>query len=277
MTDRVVTMECAIFEQRGPIAIVTLNRPEAKNSLNTGMHRDVVWAWDEINSTPEIRVAIVTGAGDRAFCAGRDIKEFIEYYGEGGAEKIRPIDDPNHPMFGKLCNHYIVRKPLIAAINGYAVGGGLEIVQMCDLRVMADDTYIADLHAKVNVFGMNCLAYELPWPIANYLTMANGRLTAQECLHFGYVNRVVPRSELMKAALELAEMVMTSGPDSLRHLKEGSIRRQIESGNLFTEEYLEKRRQEALERVKNTAKSHDLMEGMRAFVEKRSATYERPS
>ncbi|MFN8533546.1 MAG: enoyl-CoA hydratase-related protein [Dehalococcoidia bacterium] len=277
MTDRVVTMECATFEQRGSVAIVTLNRPEAKNSLNTGIHRDVVWSWDEINSNPDIRVAIVTGAGERAFCAGRDIKEFIDFYGEDGKERVRPIDDPNDPQFGKLCNHYTVRKPLIAAINGYAVGGGLEIVQMCDLRVMADDTYIADLHAKVNVFGMNCLAYELPWPIANFLTMANGRMTAQECLHFGYVNRIVPRADLMKAALELAEMVMTSGPDSLRRLKEGSVVRQIESGNLFTAEYLEKRRQEAIERTRRTAQSHDLMEGMRAFVEKRSASYDHPS
>ncbi|MCS7001421.1 MAG: enoyl-CoA hydratase/isomerase family protein [Dehalococcoidia bacterium] len=277
MPDRIVHMEAAIFEQRGPIAIVTLNRPEAKNSLNTAMHRDVVWAWDEINANPEIRVGIVTGAGDRAFCAGRDIKEFVDFYGDKSATKVRPIDDPNDPMFGKLCNHYIVRKPLIAAINGYAVGGGLEIVMMTDLRVMADDTYIADLHAKVNVFGMNCLAYELPWPVANYLTMANGRLSAQEALHYGFVNRVVPRERLMPTALELAEMVLTSGPDSLRHLKEGSVRRQIESGNLFTEEYLERRRREALQRVKATAESHDLMEGMKAFLEKRQASYERPS
>lgn len=277
MTDRRVEMESAIFEQRGPIAIVTLNRPEAKNSLNTAIHRDVGWAWEEINNNDDIRVAIVTAAGDRAFCAGRDIKEFVDTYGESGEKKIRRIDDPNDPLFGRLANHYIVKKPLIAALNGYAVGGGLEIVEMTDLRVMADDTYIADLHAKVNVFGMNCLAYELPWPIANYLTMANGRLTAQECLHYGYVNRVVPREKLMDAALELAQMVLTSGPDSLRHLKEGSIKRQIDSGNLFTDEYREKRRQEALERVKRTSESHDLMEGMKAFIEKRTATYEKPS
>lgn len=277
MPDRKIEMQAAIFEQRGPIAIVTLNRPESKNALNTQIHRDVTWAWDEINNNSEIKVAIITAAGDRAFCAGRDIKEFVDFYGDDGKPRIRPIDDPNDPMFRKLANHYIVNKPLIAAINGYAVGGGLEIVQMCDLRVIADDTYIADLHAKVNVFGMNCLAYELPWPIANYLTMANGRLTAQECLHFGYVNRVVPRAKLLDTAIELAEMVMTSGPDSLRRLKEGSIKRQIESGNLFTPEWVESQRAEAIERAKSTSSNHDLMEGMKAFVEKRGASYEKPS
>lgn len=277
MADRIVTKESAIFEVRGPIAIVTLNRPEAKNSLNTAIHVDVVPMWEEINNDPEIRVAIVTGAGDRAFCAGRDVKEFVNTYGSDGEEKIRRIDDPNDEMFSRLANHYIVKKPLIAAINGYAVGGGLEIVAMSDFRVMADDTYIADLHAKVNVYGMNCLAYELPWPVANYLTMANGRLSAAECLHYGFVNRVVPRAQLMDAAIELAEMVLTSAPDSLRHLKEGSIKRQLESGNLFTDEFRENRRQEALNRVKSTKETHDLMEGMKAFVEKRTATYERPS
>jgi enoyl-CoA hydratase/carnithine racemase len=277
MADRIEHKTSAIFEVRGNIAIVTLNRPEAKNSLNTDIHVDVCPMWDEINDNPDIRVAIVTGAGDRAFCAGRDVKEFVNTYGSDGEAKIRRIDDPNDEMFSRLANHYIVKKPLIAAINGYAVGGGLEIVAMSDFRVMADDTYIADLHAKVNVYGMNCLAYELPWPVANYLTMANGRLSAQECLHFGFVNRVVPRAQLLDTAIELAEMVMTSGPDSIRVLKEGSIKRQLESGNLFTDEFRENRRQEALNRVQNTKESHDLMEGMKAFVEKRTATYDRPS
>jgi len=277
LTDRIEHKTSAIFEVRGNIAIVTLNRPEAKNSLNTDIHVDVVPMWEEINNDPDIRVAIVTGAGDRAFCAGRDVKEFVNTYGADGEAKIRRIDDPNDEMFSRLANHYIVKKPLIAAINGYAVGGGLEIVAMSDFRVMADDTYLADLHAKVNVYGMNCLAYELPWPVANYLTMANGRLSAKEALHFGFVNKVVPRAQLMDAAIELAEQVMTSAPDSLRTLKEGSIKRQLESGNLFTDEFRENRRQEALNRVQNTKETHDLMEGMKAFVEKRAATYERPS
>jgi len=224
------------------------------------------------------RVAIVTGAGDRAFCAGRDVKEYVDFYAGADKNKVRPIDDPNDPMFGKLCNHYHVQKPLIAAINGYAVGGGLEIVIMSDLRVMADDTYIADLHAKVNVGGMNSLAHELPWPIANYLTMANGRLSAQECLHFGFVNRVVPRAQLIDSAIELANMVMTSGPDSIRVLKAGSIKRQVASGNISeSPDDFNKRRGNMEERLKQVREQSDLLEGMKAFVEKRGTSYEKPS
>ncbi|GIW10773.1 MAG: carnitinyl-CoA dehydratase [Dehalococcoidia bacterium] len=270
-------MEAAIFERVGDIAVVTLNRPDNANALNTQMHIDVVWSWEEINNNPEIRVAIVTGRG-RFFCAGRDIKEYLEFYGKESEKKLRPIDDPNHPMFGKLCNHYIVTKPLIGAINGICVGGGLEIALMCDLRVMAEDTYIADLHAKVNVGGMNALAYELPWPIANYLTMANGRLSAQECLHFGFVNRIGPKEKLMEMAFELAEMVKTSGPDSLRHLKEGSIRRQIMSGNIADPAEAAERRRGRIEALRATQeRDKDLIEGMRAFAEKREASYQKPS
>ncbi|MFN8533356.1 MAG: enoyl-CoA hydratase/isomerase family protein [Dehalococcoidia bacterium] len=269
-------MDAAIFERVGDVAVVTLSRPQNANSLNTQMHIDVVWAWEEINANPDIRAAIVTGNG-KFFCAGRDVKEYLEFYGKDGEKKIRPIDDPNSPMFGKLCNHFHVTKPLIAAINGVCVGGGLEIALMCDLRVMAEDTYIADLHAKVNVGGMNSLASEFPWPIANYLTMANGRLSAQECLHFGFVNRTGPKEKLMEQAFELAEMVKTSGPDSIRHLKQGSIRRQIQSGNLAEPGQLEARRgrMEAIRASQEADK--DLLEGMRAFAEKRGTDYDKTS
>jgi enoyl-CoA hydratase/carnithine racemase len=267
-------MEAATFERVGDVAVVTLNRPSNANSLNTQMHIDVVWAWDEINNNPDIRAAIVTGNG-KFFCAGRDVKEYLEFYGKDGEKKVRPIDDPSSPMFGKLCNHYHIHKPLIAAINGVCVGGGLEIVLMTDLRVMAEDTYIADLHAKVNVGGMNSLASEFPWPIANYLTMANGRLSAKDCLHFGFVNRIGPKEKLMEMAFELAEMVKTSGPDSIRHLKKGSIDRQLSSGNIADEAKREERRgrMEAIRATQEADK--DLLEGMRAFAEKRDVSYEK--
>jgi enoyl-CoA hydratase/carnithine racemase len=268
--------EAAIYDVFGPIALITMNRPQGANALNTAMHRDVVPYYDIINADPNIKVAIITAVGDRFFCAGRDVKEYVETYG-GGEKKIRPIDDPNSPMFGKLCNHYIVNKPLIGAINGAAVGGGLEIVLMTDLRVMADHTYIADLHAKVNVGGMNSLASELPWPIANYLTMANGRLSAQEAAHFGFVNRVVPKEKLIDTAFELADMVMTSGPDSLRRLKEGSIRRQISSGNIADPATAGERRNRMAGMAAAREADSDLLEGMRAFVEKRDVSYQKPT
>src|SRR5712691_2422782 len=176
-------LEAAVFERIDNLAIVTLNRPAALNSLNTAMHRDVDACWEEINNNEEIRAAVVTGAG-RFFCAGRDIKEYVNTYESPG--QLRAIDDPDNPLFGRLCNHYVIRKPLVCALNGPAVGAGLEIVIMCDMVVMAEDTYIADLHAKVNVGGMNSLLTVLPAMVARELTMADRRLSAEECLRFGF-------------------------------------------------------------------------------------------
>jgi enoyl-CoA hydratase/carnithine racemase len=146
-------LEAATFERVDDIAVITMNRPEAANSLNTAMHRDVVACFDEVNNNDDIKAAVITANG-RLFCAGRDIKEFVGTYSEKESNALRPIDDPNHIMFATQCNHYDVGKPLSGAVNGAAVGGGLEIAIMCDMIVMSDDTYIADLHAKINVGGM---------------------------------------------------------------------------------------------------------------------------
>ena len=268
-------MEAATFARDGNIAIVTLNRPSALNSLNTAMHRDVDACWDEINNNPEIRAAVVTGAG-RFFCAGRDIKEYIGTY-EGQESALRPIDDPDHELFGRLCNHYIVRKPLICGLNGPAVGGGLEIVLMCDMVVMADNTYIADLHAKVNVGGMNTLLWFLPPNFARELSMTDRRLQPEECLRYGFANKVVPPEQVVAEAVALAKKTTEMGPDSIRTLKEGSLRLQKECGLTFDDESVERRRE--LVRKQNEARKtdKDFMEGMKAFAERRKVDYVKPS
>jgi enoyl-CoA hydratase len=240
------------------------------------MHRDVDACWDEINNNPEIRAAVVTGEG-RFFNAGRDIKEYLNTYDESGAPKVRPIDDPDHELFGRLCNHYIITKPLVCALNGPAVGGGLEIVIMCDMVVMAEDAYIADLHAKVNVGGMNSLLTFLPPMIAREVAMTDRRLTAEECLRYGFANRVTKKEDVLKTAIELAKATTLMGPDSIRMLREGSLKLQESSGNINRNVDWEARRQAARERIAAQRKDTDLMEGMKAFAEKRSAGYAKPS
>ena len=269
-------IEAAQFELRDNIAVVTLNRPSALNSLNTAMHRDVDACWDEINTNDEIRAAVVTGAG-RFFCAGRDIKEYLGTYGEADKNVLRPIDDPEHELFGRLCNHYIVKKPLICALNGPAVGGGLEIVLMCDMVVMAEDAYIADLHAKVNVGGMNTLLWFLPPNIARELSMTERRLTAAECHQYGFANRVASKAAVLDNAIELAKGTAAMGPDSIRMLKEGSLRLQTECGLVTTDEMRENRRKDARERIQQRHQDSDMLEGMKAFAERREATYAKPS
>jgi crotonobetainyl-CoA hydratase len=268
-------LESGIFELRGNVAVVTLNRPEALNSLNTAIHRDIVACWDEINRNDEIRAAVVTGSG-RFFCAGRDIKEFVGTYGAGEAQALRPIDDPDHEMFGVLANHYHVRKPLIGALNGSAVGGGLEVAIMCDMIVMADDAYIADLHAKINVGGMTSMNTFLPPMIARELTMTDRRLTAAECHQWGFANYVEAKDEVLDRAIEVAEATTRMGPDSIQRLKQGSIDVQLASGNIAGPERREERRRIVRATMAETAGDHDRMEGMKAFVEKRESEYDRP-
>ncbi len=208
----------------GNIAVVTLNRPERLNTLNGDMHRDLITCWEHIADDPDIRAGVITGEG-RYFCAGRDIKEYLDYYGENGKPKVlRMIDDPDSPMFGRMSHHYAFKKPMIAALNGPAVGGGLSLALCCDMFVMADDTYIADGHAKVNVNGGSWLMWFMPPMIARELAMTDRRLTAQECLHYGVANRIAPRAEVLETALTLARATTRMGPDAIRYLREASTK-----------------------------------------------------
>jgi enoyl-CoA hydratase/carnithine racemase len=169
--------------------------------------------WRDIGLDPDIYVGIVTGAG-QAFCAGRDVKFLAQYQAQG---KRTPHEDPNSPLFhwggGGQPQDVNLEKPLIAAINGFAVGVGLNIILQCQLRVMADDAWLGDQHTNVGRLGAPHEMYTaLPRTTAAYLTLCNGRLTAQECLQQAIVNKVVPRVGVMAAAEELAEMVCLGSP-----------------------------------------------------------------
>ncbi|MDG1990479.1 MAG: enoyl-CoA hydratase/isomerase family protein [Dehalococcoidia bacterium] len=267
-------LEAATFEIVDDVAVITMNRPEAANSLNTAMHRDVVACFDEVHNNDNIKAAVITASG-RFFCAGRDIKEFVGTYAEKNSDALRPIDDPNHVMFATQCNHYDVWKPLIGAVNGAAVGGGLEIAIMCDMIVMSDDTYIADLHAKINVGGMNSMNTFLPAMIARELTMTDRRLTAQECLSYGFANYVLPKDQILEKAIDLAKATALMGPDSIQRLKQGSIDLQRKSGNLRYENYYETRKANQMKMIEKVKSDDDLLEGMEAFVEKRKSDYKK--
>jgi enoyl-CoA hydratase/carnithine racemase len=266
----------------GNIALVTLTRPETLNALNTKMHYDADACWEEINNNPNIRAGVITGTG-RFFCSGRDIKEYMATYGSSAPgeapPELRALDDPSTPIYANGCNHYVFTKPMVAAMNGPAVGGGLEMVLTCAMVVMADDAYIADLHAKINAGGMNCLRYILPPMIANEVTMTDRRLTAEECLRYGLANYVLPKEQVLDKALDLARATTRMGPDAIRRLQEGSVAYQIMTGNVASNETREQRRRTGREEMLKQ-RSHadtDLIEGMAAFVQKRSAEYVKPS
>jgi enoyl-CoA hydratase/carnithine racemase len=199
-----------IYEKKGHIAYVTINRPEVLNALHTYVYAEMRSVWRDIGIDPNIYVGIVTGTG-RAFSAGRDVKFLAQYQAQG---KRTPHEDPANPLYhwgGSVPSDLM--KPLIAAVNGFAVGVGLGIVMACQLRVMAEDAWLGDQHTNIGRVGNPQNIYmAMPRAVAAYMTLCNGRVTAQECLQYGIVNKVVPREKVMAAAEELAEMVCNAAP-----------------------------------------------------------------
>jgi enoyl-CoA hydratase/carnithine racemase len=262
-------LEVVVYERIGAVALMRMNRPERLNALSAEMHRDLIACYDEINENPEIKAGVVTSTG-RFFCAGRDIKEFIETYESG---KLRPLDDPDHPLFGMSAPNYETRKPLIGALQGPAFGGGLSLTLSFDMIVMADDAWIADGHAKVNIGALTCLFNYIPPMIACEIAMNDRKLTAEECLRYGLANRVVPRDEVVPTAVAMAQNIATMGTEAIRSVKDASIALKRSGGQILDGERREERRRNALAAREQYKKNPDLLEGMKAFLDKRDPQY----
>jgi enoyl-CoA hydratase/carnithine racemase len=254
-------LEFIKYEKKGNVAYVTINRPEVRNALHSYAYIELRSCWRDIGLDPNIYVGVVTGTG-QAFCAGRDVKFLAAHFAEG---KRTPHEDPNSPHFhwggGGQPQDVKLEKPLIAAINGFAVGVGLNIILQCHLRVMADDAWLGDQHTNVGRLGAPHEIYQsLPRVAAAYLTLCNGRLTAEQCLQWAVVNKVVPRDKVVEAAEELAEMVCLGSPLATQ----GAVRL-YRLTSAFPEPLLSYARHMDQE----IAETEDGQEGARAFREKR--------
>ena len=191
-------------ERHGKIFVVRMNRPERLNALNTEMRTVLAETWTMFRQDGELEVAIFTGTG-RGFCAGEDMKETLENKTPGGT----PIQVINPLMSGEL------EKPVIAAINGFAMGGGFMLVEATDLRVAARDAIFEVSEAKRWLLGGYNHGHvaNLPYPIA--MEMALGfRFTAQRFYEIGFINQVVDADALMRTAMEMAEHLLTLPPAS---------------------------------------------------------------
>ena len=259
-------LEHITYEKKGHVAYVTINRPEVRNALHSYAYAELRRCWRDIGLDPEIYCGIVTGAGDQAFCAGRDVKFLAQYQAQG---KRTPHEDPNNPMFfwggGGQPSDANLEKPLIAAINGLAVGVGLSLALQCQLRVMADHAWLGDQHTNVGRLGSAHNLYEtLPRTTAAYLTLCNGRLTAEDCLRQAIVNKVVPKGELIAAAEKLAAMICDSSPLAVQ-----AAVRLYRLSAAFPPPLVSYARQLDQE----VAESEDGAEGPRAFREKRKPVW----
>ncbi|MDO8491067.1 MAG: enoyl-CoA hydratase-related protein [Dehalococcoidia bacterium] len=212
-------MPTVLFEAKDGIAYITLNRPQAMNSLNMEMRPALSEALLRFSNDDTLRVAILTGAGDRAFCAGRDLKESAQAFSEGKAPYAQ------RPPFPSLLHNTLeVWKPMIAAINGYAIGGGLEIALACDIRIAAENAQMGLSEAKRGLYpgggGVVRLTRLVPMGMALEMLFTGDLVDAREAHRIGLVNQVVPRADLMPAAERMAYRIMDCAPLSLRKIKE---------------------------------------------------------
>ncbi len=244
-------------ERRGRIFILTINRPEVMNALHRPAHLQMEAAMDAFAADPDLWVGIVTGAGDRAFSAGNDLK----YQAQGGDRTKTPHG------FAAITARFDLNKPLIAAVNGIAMGGGFEIALACDLIVASGNAVFALPEPRVGLAAMAGGLLRLPRQIgmkrAMGMILTGRHVTAQEGLELGFVNEVVPRGDALNAAIRRAEQMLTLSPMSIRASKE-VVRRGMEMG--LAEAYDAQREFPA---AKAMLASEDFVEGPRAFAEKR--------
>lgn len=258
-----------LYEKRGAIALLTLNRPQALNSFTRQMHRDLWAAFDRIEQDREIRVAVLTGAG-RGFCAGADLAEFDFEPGPDLVQRADPgpvIDQAFNPSVRKLV---ALRVPTIAAVNGVAAGAGASFAMACDLAVAASGASFIQAFSKIGLVpdagGSWFLIKKLGLARAMGCAMLGDKVSAKDAKEWGMIWDVAPEGEdCVAAALKLAERLAAMPTQALVQTRK--LLRAAASNDLDKQLDLERDTQSALGRT------HDYIEGVMAFREKRPAQF----
>lgn len=246
----------------GGIAVVTINRPEKRNALDAEHYEQLSQAWTRVRDDEAIRVAVITGAGDKVFSAGADLKSWI-------GRSVPPAEFWQTQK-GMLLNRGLeVWKPVIAAINGHCLAGGMTLMLATDLRVVAEHATFALSEVKRGIIpangGTQRLPQQLPHAIAMEMLLLGDSIDAATALRWGLVNRVVPAAQLMETALALARRVAANAPLAVQAIKELALRGQSES--LSTGLRMEQLVQRVLQATEDAA------EGRQAFAGKRPANF----
>lgn len=247
-----------LLERRGAVAIITLNRPEAMNAINSAVARGLGDAVAEFAADDDLRVAVITGAG-RAFCAGADLKVLAT------GDSVADADHPERGFAGFV--RHFVDKPVIAAVNGFALGGGTEIVLTCDLAIMGESTSLGlpevgrGLVAAAG--GLLRLHRQVPPKLASEAIYTGAPIPAATALQWGLVNRVVPDAEVVPAALELAERIGDNAPLAVRASK------RIMTGSVAVSDWDPAVWELNDREFAYVQSSDDFREGAAAFAEKR--------
>jgi len=249
--------EFATYEKKGKIAVVTISRPERMNALHPPANFELDSIWNDFEADPEVWVGILTGAGDKAFSAGNDLR----FTAEHGRDMIRMAESG----FGGLTSRTRCWKPIIAAVNGYALGGGFEMALACDIIIAADHARLGLPEPRVGLMagagGVHRLPRMIPQKIAMGYLLTGRHMTAQDAHRLGVVNEVVPLAELMPTAMKWAGEILECAPLSIRATKQAAL-----SGLGQPLEIAQKLQYAEAERMR---RSEDTVEGPRAFAEKR--------
>ena len=255
-----------LVETEGHVAVVTMNRPEARNAFGAEMLVRLADAWATLDGDPQVRVIILTGAGGH-FCAGSDLKAMAGGW-KDDAWSARFKEDPDI-HWKALMRHYRVKKPLIAAVEGTAVAGGTEILQGTDIRIAGQSAKLGIAEAKWALFPLGGstvrLRRQIPYTLAMDLLLTGRHISAEEALRIGLIGRVVADGQALVEARKVAEQIAANGPLAVQAIK----RSVIETEGLPEKEALAKE----LEIGWPILSTEDAKEGPRAFMEKRKPEF----
>jgi enoyl-CoA hydratase len=257
--------EALLYEKKARIGYVTLNRPRILNAQSPEMFEELAEVFGDIKHDPDVGVVILSGAGDRAFCAGADIN-FLKQLAQTTPVAAKTFVEKNRLAFGAIAH---LGKPVIAAVNGFALGGGCELAMACHIRIASDNARFGQPEINLGLFpgagGTQRLPRLVGKGIALEMMLTGEPISAQEAHRVGLVNRVVPAAELMETAEKLAQQILSKAP-----LAVGMILEAVQHG-------MEMSLAEGLQLEENLfgviCSTEDMREGTTAFLEKRPANF----
>jgi enoyl-CoA hydratase/carnithine racemase len=261
MRRRVMAYEYIRLEKKDHLTVLTINRPEVMNSLHPPACREMDEAFNDFSEDPDAWVAIITGAGDKAFCAGNDLKWQAQHGGEAVREGMASL----RGGFGGITRRFDCFKPIIAAVNGLALGGGFELALASDIVVASEGAFFAFPEPRVGLMpgagGVDRLPRQIPYHLAMGMLLTGRRISAQDAKEMGLLNEVVALEDLLPAAERWAGEILGCAPLAVRACKEAIL----EGSSLPLKEAVGKN----WPGVVSMRKSEDFVEGPRAFAEKR--------
>jgi enoyl-CoA hydratase len=257
-----------LVERDGSVLVLTMNRPERRNALSPSMMQALGEAWDEVNANPDIRVAILTGAGG-SFCAGADLQAMTQSHPGDAFDKQEGTSDLSRGVIKPLLKGFLLDKPLIAAVEGAAVAGGTEILQATDLRIAGESARFGVSEVRWGLYPLGGsvvrLRRQIPYAIAADLLLTGRHVMAPEAKEIGLIGEVVPDGTALDRAREVAAKVAANGPVAVQ-----AVLRALRATEAVPE-------QEAMridsEIGMDVFKSDDAKEGPMAFMEKRTPQF----